>query len=123
MREVKKELARSNGYLVVNPPSTGKIGAGDETGLIQQQVDAETRDLSRLPGPGMAVYHTTKAYVVFLTEALHGELGAEGVRVCALSPVPGGDGVQRPGRRAERLFPERPEPLGGAGGARAMKAP
>jgi len=41
-----------------------------------------------LPGPGMAVYHATKVYVVSLTEALHAELGTDGVRVCALCPGP-----------------------------------
>lgn len=41
-----------------------------------------------LPAPGMAVYHATKAYVVSLSEALHTELKAEGVRVCALCPGP-----------------------------------
>lgn len=41
-----------------------------------------------MPGPGMAVYHATKAYVVSLTEALHGELKSDGVRVCALCPGP-----------------------------------
>jgi short-subunit dehydrogenase len=41
-----------------------------------------------LPGPGMAVYHASKAYVVSLTEALHEELKADGVRVCALCPGP-----------------------------------
>jgi len=41
-----------------------------------------------LPGPGMAVYHATKAYVLSLTEALHAELAAEDVRVCALCPGP-----------------------------------
>ena len=41
-----------------------------------------------LPGPGMAVYHATKAYVISLSEALHEELKAEGVRVCALCPGP-----------------------------------
>ncbi len=41
-----------------------------------------------LPGPGLAVYHATKAYVISLTEALHQELGADGVRVCALCPGP-----------------------------------
>lgn len=41
-----------------------------------------------LPGPGMAVYHATKAYVVSFTEALHQELGSEDVRVCALCPGP-----------------------------------
>lgn len=41
-----------------------------------------------LPGPGLAVYHATKAYVVSLTDALHEELKAEGVKVCALCPGP-----------------------------------
>jgi hypothetical protein len=40
------------------------------------------------PGPGMAVYHATKAYVLSLSEALHSELSADGVRVCALCPGP-----------------------------------
>jgi short-subunit dehydrogenase len=43
---------------------------------------------SFMPGPGMAVYHATKAYVLSLSEALHRELGAEGVRVTALCPGP-----------------------------------
>jgi short-subunit dehydrogenase len=41
-----------------------------------------------MPGHGMAVYHATKAYVISFTEALHAELKAEGVRVCALCPGP-----------------------------------
>jgi uncharacterized protein len=41
-----------------------------------------------LPGPGMAVYHASKAYVVSFTEALHEELKCDGVRVCALCPGP-----------------------------------
>ena len=41
-----------------------------------------------MPGPGMAVYHATKAYVLSLTEALHAELTPSGVRVCALCPGP-----------------------------------
>jgi short-subunit dehydrogenase len=41
-----------------------------------------------LPGPGMAVYHASKAYVISLSEALHAELKADGVRVCALCPGP-----------------------------------
>jgi short-subunit dehydrogenase len=41
-----------------------------------------------LPGHGMAVYHATKAYVISLTEALHAELAADEVRVCALCPGP-----------------------------------
>ena len=41
-----------------------------------------------LPGPGMAVYHASKAYVLSLSEALHEELKEGGVRVCALCPGP-----------------------------------
>ena len=41
-----------------------------------------------LPGPSMAVYHASKAYVLSFTEALHAEMAGEGVRVCALCPGP-----------------------------------
>jgi short-subunit dehydrogenase len=41
-----------------------------------------------LPGPGMAVYYASKAYVLSFTEALRGELTPRGVRVTALCPGP-----------------------------------
>ena len=41
-----------------------------------------------LPGPGMAVYYASKAYVLSFSEALHQELGPKGVRVTALCPGP-----------------------------------
>src|SRR3954447_4784519 len=41
-----------------------------------------------LPGPGMAVYHATKAFVLSFSEALHAELAPRGVRVTALCPGP-----------------------------------
>lgn len=40
------------------------------------------------PGPGMAVYFATKAFVLSLTEALHEELRPHGIRVSALCPGP-----------------------------------
>ena len=40
------------------------------------------------PGPGMAVYFATKAYVLSFTEALHEELKRRGVHVTALCPGP-----------------------------------
>jgi short-subunit dehydrogenase len=43
---------------------------------------------SFLPGPGMAVYYATKAYVLSFSEALHSELKARGVRVSVLCPGP-----------------------------------
>jgi len=41
-----------------------------------------------LPGPGMAVYYATKAYVLSFTEALHSELKFRGIRVAVLCPGP-----------------------------------
>ena len=41
-----------------------------------------------LPGPGMAVYYASKAYVLSFTEALRCELASRGVRVTALCPGP-----------------------------------
>lgn len=41
-----------------------------------------------LPGPGMAVYYATKAYVLSFTEALRGELAPHGVRVTVVCPGP-----------------------------------
>ena len=40
------------------------------------------------PGPGMAVYFATKAFVLSFSEALHEEVGKAGVRVTALCPGP-----------------------------------
>ncbi|MFL6734190.1 MAG: SDR family NAD(P)-dependent oxidoreductase [Sphingomicrobium sp.] len=40
------------------------------------------------PGPGMAVYFATKAYVLSFTEALHEELKPFGIKVSALCPGP-----------------------------------
>jgi short-subunit dehydrogenase len=40
------------------------------------------------PGPGMAVYFATKAFVLLFSEALHEELRPSGVRVTALCPGP-----------------------------------
>ena len=59
-----------------------------------------------LPGPGMAVYYASKAYVLSFTEALARELEPKGVRVTALCPGPvltefqtrAGIAVKPPGR-------------------------
>jgi uncharacterized protein len=40
------------------------------------------------PGPNMAVYYATKAYVLSFTEALHHEMKGTGVKVSALCPGP-----------------------------------
>jgi len=41
-----------------------------------------------MPGPGLAVYYASKAYVLSFSEALHQELARDGVRVTALCPGP-----------------------------------
>lgn len=41
---------------------------------------------SFLPGPGMAVYYASKAFVLSFSEALHQELSDQGIRVTVLCP-------------------------------------
>ena len=41
-----------------------------------------------LPGPYMAVYYASKAFVLSFSEALHRELSSRGIRVTALCPGP-----------------------------------
>jgi len=56
-----------------------------------------------LPGPGMAVYYATKAYVVSFSESLHRELRPKGVRVTALCPGPVRTEFQRRAGMGEKL--------------------
>ena len=62
--------------------------------------------LGFLPGPGMAVYHATKAYMLSFSLALHQELKPRGVRVTALCPGPVDTefGVRPVGRISRRLI-------------------
>ena len=86
------------------------------------------------PGPNMAVYFATKAYVLSFTEALHEELKPHGVKVSCLCPGPtrtefgavagfGGSGLfdrtrdGRSGGRARRTRRARPKPRGGGSGS------
>jgi hypothetical protein len=41
-----------------------------------------------LPGPGMAVYYATKAFVLSFSEALYSEMKGRGIRVTVLCPGP-----------------------------------
>jgi short-subunit dehydrogenase len=43
---------------------------------------------SFLPGPGMAVYYASKAFVLSFSESLHQELSHKGIRVTAVCPGP-----------------------------------
>jgi short-subunit dehydrogenase len=72
-----------------------------------------------LPGPGMAVYYASKAYVLSFSEALHRELKLRGVRVTVLCPGPVPTEFQaRAGVRNERypsLVTQTPEQVAQAG--------
>src|SRR5215475_2644084 len=101
--------------IVVNNAGFGLIGAAHELDLANQlaMIDVNVRALTDLslafieplqrrrggilnvaslagflPGPGMAVYYASKAYVVSFSEALHSELARRGVRVTVLCPGP-----------------------------------
>ena len=63
--------------------------------------------LGFVPGPGMAVYHATKAYLVSFSLALHQELKAQGVRVTALCPGPVETGFQARAGVPSDYFPQR----------------
>ncbi len=47
------------------------------------------------PGPNMAVYYATKAYVLSFSEALSDEVAGTGVRICCLAPGPTTTGFQK----------------------------
>jgi len=100
---------------VVNNAGFGLFGAADALDLNEQlgMIDLNVRLLTELslafiaplqrrrggilnvasvagflPGPGMAVYYASKAYVLSFSEALHRELKPRGVRVTVLCPGP-----------------------------------
>ena len=101
--------------IVVNNAGFGLLGAADKLDRAEQlaMIDLNVRALTDLslafidslerhnggilnvasiagflPGPGMAVYYATKAYVLSFSEALHRELKPRGVRVTVLCPGP-----------------------------------
>ena len=101
--------------VVVNNAGFGLLGTADELDRAEQlaMIDLDVRALTDLslafidslkrrrggilnlasiaafmPGPGMAVYYATKAYVLSFSEALHRELKPKGVRVTVLCPGP-----------------------------------
>ena len=116
-RDIAEALARRGlePETVVNNAGFARLGPADKLDRAEQlaMIDLNVRALTDLslvfidslerrkggilnvasisgffPGPGMAVYYATKAYVVSFSEALHAELKPRGVRVTALCPGP-----------------------------------
>jgi uncharacterized protein len=116
-RDIGEALARRGlePEIVVNSAGFGLLGPAAELDRAQQlaMIDLNVRALTDfslafldsigrrkggilnvasvaafLPGPGMAVYYASKAFVLSFSEALHHELKPKGVRVTALCPGP-----------------------------------
>jgi uncharacterized protein len=116
-RDIGEALAKQGlePEIVVNNAGFGLLGDADKLDRAQQlaMIDLNVRALTDLSlafidtlerrkggilnvasvagffaGPGMAVYHATKAYVISFSEALHYELAPRGVRVTVLCPGP-----------------------------------
>ncbi len=72
------------------------------------------------PGPLMAVYYATKAYVLFFSEAIRNELRGTGVTVTALCPGPTRTGFQSAAGLGDSMlsrigFRQEPGPVAEAG--------
>ena len=77
-----------------------------------------------LPGPGMAVYYATKAYVLSFSEALHSELKPRGIRVAVLCPGPvPTEFAARAGRQRRHPGAEHLDPVGGRCGGGGLSRP
>ena len=133
-RDIAEALARLGlePNVVVNNAGFGLLGAADRLDRAEQlaMIDLNVRALTDLslafidslkrrrggilnvasvagflPGPGMAVYYATKAYVLSFSEALHHELKGAGVRVTALCPGPVPTEFQTRSGVTGQLFP------------------
>jgi short-subunit dehydrogenase len=85
------EAADEQVDLLVNNAGFGLIGRFAELDAkrLRQMIDLNVASTAAFqPGPKMAVYFATKAFVLSLTEALHEELKPHGVSVTCLCPGP-----------------------------------
>lgn len=87
---IKLDRAEQLGMLAVNIRALTDLSLRFSDSLIRHRggILNVGSIASFLPGPGMAVYYASKAYVLSFSEALRGELAPHGVRVTALCPGP-----------------------------------
>ena len=133
-RDIAEALARRSlePEIIVNNAGFGLLGTADKLDRAAQlaMIDVNVRALTELslafveslarrkggilnvastagflPGPGMAVYYASKAYVVSFSQALHEELKPRGVRVTALCPGPVPTEFQARAGMARDFFP------------------
>jgi len=133
-RDIAEALARRSlePEIMVNNAGFGLLGTADKLDRAAQlaMIDVNVRALTELslafveslarrkggilnvastagflPGPGMAVYYASKAYVVSFSQALHEELKPRGVRVTALCPGPVPTEFQARAGMARDFFP------------------
>ncbi|MCW3834973.1 SDR family NAD(P)-dependent oxidoreductase [Sphingomonas canadensis] len=86
-----QDRARIAAMIEVNCRALTELAHAVLPGMLQMRSGAILNVASTAafqPGPGMAVYYATKAYVLSLSEALHEEVRRQGVRVSALCPGP-----------------------------------
>ncbi len=84
-------LARQTEMIDLNIRTLTELCALVLPGMIERRKGAILNIASTAafqPGPGIAVYFASKAYVLSFSEALHQELKDKGVRVSALCPGP-----------------------------------
>ncbi|HEU4704561.1 MAG TPA: SDR family oxidoreductase [Sphingomicrobium sp.] len=90
-RFAELDPGRQREMIAVNVASLTELCRAVAPGMIERKSGAILNVASTAafqPGPGMAVYFATKAYVLSLTEALHEELAPHGIQVSALCPGP-----------------------------------
>jgi short-subunit dehydrogenase len=87
---IKLDRAAQLGMIAVNVQALTDLSLRFSESLIRHQGGLlnVASVAGFLPGPGMAVYYASKAYVLSFTEALRQELAPHGVRVTALCPGP-----------------------------------